>query len=76
MRILFHLSPESPCEVVEGDLLCLRREWWGRVVRNRRVPILFVTTPRFMAFAAEAATVRRWPIFSAVETTLFVCLFG
>jgi len=81
VRILFHLPPESPCKVVEGDLLCLGRGWrwrwglWWCVVRNCLVSILFVTTLRFMAFATEAATMRRWPIFSAVEMTPFVCLF-
>ena len=76
VRILFHLSPESPCKVVEGDLVCNWRERWWWVVRNRRVRILFVTWPRFMAFSTEAAAMRRWPIFSVVETSLFVCPFG
>jgi hypothetical protein len=36
----------------------------------------FVTKSRFMAFATELATTRRWPIFPAVEIILFVLLFG
>ena len=70
---MLQLSPESPRELVERDLLCLGKEQWWRVIRNRRVSIPFVAMPRFMM---ELVTTRRWPIFSIAEIITFVYLFG